>query len=141
VVVNVDGRTMLDIARQRRLEGIVAKRLDSPLQTRPQSGLGEALLRKRTEVLVGGWTSGEGRRAGRLGALLLGVHDADGELVYIGDVGAGRSDTMLDQLAERLKPLGRRDSRSRPRFRAIGPGTPTGSSPRSSARSSTAPSP
>jgi bifunctional non-homologous end joining protein LigD len=34
------------------------------------------------EVIIGGWTAGEGRRAATLGALLLGAHDHTGNAGY-----------------------------------------------------------
>lgn len=50
----------------------------------------------------------DGRRAGTLGALLLGEHDpTSGDLLYIGDVGTGLTDRALRDLHARLAPLGR----------------------------------
>ena len=66
-----------------------------------------ALLTTR-EVLVGGWTTGEGRRSNTLGALLLGARDAEGRLRYLGNVGTGFTEQMLHDLLGRLEPL-RRD--------------------------------
>src|SRR5829696_7727391 len=57
------------------------------------------------EVVVGGWSPGEGRRAGGLGSLLLGVPDDDGRLVYAGHVGTGFSDRVLADLMTRLTRL------------------------------------
>jgi len=58
------------------------------------------------EVVIGGWTPGQGRRGGGIGALLLGIPGADG-LAYVGKVGTGFSDQALDDLARRLGRLGR----------------------------------
>jgi hypothetical protein len=57
------------------------------------------------EVVVGGWSPGEGRRAGGLGSLLLGVPDDAGRLVYAGHVGTGFSDRVLADLMGRLRKL------------------------------------
>lgn len=46
----------------------------------------------RQEVVVAGWVPGEGRREDRIGALVIGVHDADGSLRYAGKVGTGFND-------------------------------------------------
>ena len=54
------------------------------------------------EVVIGGWKPGEGRRAGTIGSLLLGIHDDDGNLVYAGHVGTGFSDAVLDELQAML---------------------------------------
>ena len=56
---------------------------------------------------IGGWTVGEGRRARTFGSLLLGAHDENGGLRYLGHVGTGFSDAQLDQLMARLRPLTR----------------------------------
>ena len=61
-------------------------------------------------MLVGGWTAGEGRRTRTFGSLLLGAHDTDGRLRYLGHVGTGFSDALLDALMARLRPLARRSS-------------------------------
>ena len=42
------------------------------------------------DVVIGGWKPGKNGRAGRLGALLMGLPDGDG-LRYIGSVGSGFS--------------------------------------------------
>ena len=62
------------------------------------------------EVLIGGWTAGEGRRSGTLGALLLGARDPAGRLRYLGNVGTGFTDSMLRALAAQLEPLRRAGS-------------------------------
>jgi len=104
------GAAMLDAARQQRLEGVVAKRLGSAYQPGRRSGDWLKVKHLRTqEVLVVGWTPGQGRRQGRLGALLLGVW-RHGELTYAGKVGTGFSDRALDELGEALAPLVRPDT-------------------------------
>lgn len=45
-------------------------------------------LRKTIDVVVGGWTEGEGRRTGTIGALILGVPEPGG-LRFVGNVGTG----------------------------------------------------
>ncbi len=65
-----------------------------------------ALVRTQ-EVLVGGWTAGEGRRTATFGSLLLGAYDAAGALRYLGHVGTGFSDAVLVGLMTRLRPLAR----------------------------------
>jgi bifunctional non-homologous end joining protein LigD len=56
------------------------------------------------EVVIGGWTEGEGERAGSLGALLLGVYDGD-ELRYAGKVGTGFDARKRKDLLAKLGPL------------------------------------
>jgi bifunctional non-homologous end joining protein LigD len=93
------------------LEGVVAKRLDSPYAPGARNGSWIKIKNfGRQELVVGGWLAGEGRRSSRIGALLVGVHDADGAFRYAGRVGTGFSDAELDRLAKLLAPLRREDS-------------------------------
>jgi bifunctional non-homologous end joining protein LigD len=105
-----DGQAMLDASRAQGLEGIIAKRLDSPyLPGRRSSGWVKVKNFRRIDVVIGGWMPGEGRRGGRLGALLVGFYE-EGELRYAGRVGSGFTETELDRLNRLLAPLERPDS-------------------------------
>jgi bifunctional non-homologous end joining protein LigD len=104
-----DGDALLAAAHERGLEGIVAKRLDSTYEPgkRTRAWL-KVKVRRRQEMVVGGWIAGEGGRAGRIGALLVGYHDAPGDgspLRFAGRVGTGFSDAELRRLAEVMAPL------------------------------------
>jgi bifunctional non-homologous end joining protein LigD len=101
---------LLRASGEQGLEGLVLKRLDSAYS--PGKRTGEWLKVKnvgRQEFVIGGWLPGQGRRQGRLGALLVG-HYADGELHYAGKVGTGFSEQDLAALAARLAPLEREES-------------------------------
>ncbi len=103
-----DGRALLDAAESAGLEGVVAKRRDSTY--RPGSRTREWVkvkVRRRQEFVVGGWSVGEGGRAGRIGGLLVGYHDepgAGGPLRFAGRVGSGLSDREIDTLTDLLVP-------------------------------------
>lgn len=100
------------IAETKRLglEGVIGKRRDSPYQPGRRSPNWIKVKNLiRQEVVVAGWVPGAGRRADRIGALVIGVHDADGRLRYAGRVGTGFDDAELDRLARLLEPR-RRDS-------------------------------
>ena len=103
------GQALLDATREQGLEGIVAKRLDARYEPGRRSGAWRKLRnRHRQELVIGGWTEGEGRRMGRVGALLLGVHERPGgPLRYAGRVGSGFTEAMLAELERRLEPLRR----------------------------------
>src|SRR4051812_20776480 len=96
-----DGEGILAASAARGLEGIICKRLDSPYEPGRR---GNTWLKvkntRRQELVIGGWQPGEGKRAGHLGALLVGFYE-NGELVYGGKVGTGFDQRELD----RLKPL------------------------------------
>ncbi|WP_344450106.1 non-homologous end-joining DNA ligase [Actinocorallia aurantiaca] len=98
---------LLAYTEQERLEGLIAKRLDSRYLPGRRASTWQKIKNFRTqEVLVVGWRAGKGRREDTLGSLLLGVHDR-GRLRYAGHVGTGFDDAELDDLAARLRPLER----------------------------------
>jgi bifunctional non-homologous end joining protein LigD len=102
-----DGEALLAAARQQELEGVVAKLVDSQYRPGQRSGDWQKLkLRQTQEVVVAGYTRGQGRRTGGFGALVVGVHDA-GDLRWAGNVGTGFSDREIDRLLGVLRPLER----------------------------------
>jgi bifunctional non-homologous end joining protein LigD len=87
------------------LEGVVAKRLDSRyLPGRRSPAWIKAKHVRTREVVIGGWTPGQGRRRASIGALLLGVPRGEG-LEYVGHVGTGFTELELARLADLLRPL------------------------------------
>jgi bifunctional non-homologous end joining protein LigD len=103
-----EGRALLAATAEQQLEGVVAKRMDSPYQ--PGARTRDWVKVKsvaRQELVVGGWMQGKGKRSDSVGALLLGVYEADGQLRYVGRVGSGFSDSELQRLAGLLAPLTR----------------------------------
>ncbi|MGH9091319.1 MAG: non-homologous end-joining DNA ligase [Acidimicrobiales bacterium] len=96
------GADVLAAAAERGLEGVVAKRAGSPYRPGRRHPDWTKVKRFLTqEVVVGGWSAGQGRRRGGVGALLLGVPSARG-LGYVGKVGTGFTDATLGHLARRL---------------------------------------
>ena len=103
------GEAMLAASRSAGLEGVVAKRADSPYEEgRRSSAWLKIKNRLRQELVIGGWMEGEGKRMGSPGALLVGYWDDD-HLVYAGRVGTGFTDATLAQLSTLLAPLVRAD--------------------------------
>jgi bifunctional non-homologous end joining protein LigD len=93
------GRDVLAASEENGLEGVVAKRLDSPYRPGLRSPDWRKVKNIRTQsVVVGGWRPGQGRRDGGIGSLLFGVPDDEGRLVYAGHVGTGFSDQDLEDL-------------------------------------------
>ncbi|GAA1502980.1 ATP-dependent DNA ligase [Sphaerisporangium rubeum] len=105
-----DGPHALELSRRLGIEGIVSKRLRSPYRPGRRTPDWIKVKNVRTqEVVIGGWSTGQGRRAATMGALLVGVYDA-GRLTYIGNVGTGFTDETLRELGTLLAPLERRTS-------------------------------
>ena len=102
------GQDLLAAARDNGLEGVVAKRLQSPYRPgRRSPDWVKTPLERTTEAIIVGWRPGGGRRAGMIGALVLGAYDDQGRLVHIGDVGTGFTERALREMADRLAPLAR----------------------------------
>jgi bifunctional non-homologous end joining protein LigD len=100
-----DGEDLLAAAKVQGLEGIVAKRTDSPYRQgkRTREWL-KIKTHGRQEFVIAGYTKGQGRRLGRFGSLVLGVWRGD-ELAYAGNVGTGFTDKVIDELLAKLRPL------------------------------------
>ncbi|MDQ1743264.1 MAG: bifunctional non-ous end joining protein LigD [Pseudonocardiales bacterium] len=114
-----NGQAVLRASQELRLEGVVAKRLTSTYRPGRRSPDWRKIKNIRAqEVVVIGWQPGNGRRAGTIGSILLGVPGADGEvppggssatgLRYAGKVGTGFTEAALTALHRQLQPLARR---------------------------------
>jgi bifunctional non-homologous end joining protein LigD len=102
------GEAFLAASRERGLEGVVAKRVDSPYRPGRRSPAWIKVKNlQRATLLIGGWMPGEGRRRERIGALLVGRRDEEGALQYAGRVGTGFTESELDRLSGLLGPLER----------------------------------
>ena len=102
---DVSGAQVLAIAREQGLEGIVAKRGDRPYEPgRRSASWMKFPLKRRQDVVIAGWEEGQHGRAGQLGALLVGVHEA-GRLIYAGQVGTGFTNAALREMKQRLTEL------------------------------------
>ena len=101
-----DGPALLEASRASGLEGVVAKRLDSPYEPGKRSSCWVKVKNvRREDVVVGGWLpmkSPPTSRHDRIGALLVGV-EQDGALRYAGRVGSGFTDKELDRLRGELE--------------------------------------
>ncbi|MFI7422018.1 non-homologous end-joining DNA ligase [Nonomuraea sp. NPDC049684] len=96
---------LLAATREQGLEGVVAKRLDSPYRPGVRSPWWIKVKHLSTrDVVIGGWKPGKGRRAGGIGSLVMGVFTGEG-LTYVGHVGTGFTDAILDDLHQELQPL------------------------------------
>ncbi|QBI18344.1 hypothetical protein ER308_01320 [Egibacter rhizosphaerae] len=100
--VHEHGTAMLSSVAERGLEGLIAKRLASPYRPGRRSHDWLKLkVRRRARCVIGGWTPGQGARAGSFASLLLGVWDS-GSLRFVGRVGTGFTDRELDRLSAML---------------------------------------
>jgi bifunctional non-homologous end joining protein LigD len=86
------------------LEGVIAKRRSAPYQSLRSADWVKLKCGQRQEFVIGGYTQPQGTRQG-FGALLLGVHDAQGLLQHAGDVGTGFSQQALKDIRKQLGAL------------------------------------
>ena len=102
--IETKGEKLFTEMQRQGLEGMVAKRADSPYR---ENVRGDDWLKVKThlrqEVVIGGYTEPRGGRK-YLGSLVVGVYDK-GELVYVGHSGGGIPDEQRKALRDRLAKL------------------------------------
>ena len=103
------GAAFLENVRALGCEGMISKRADLPYTAGRGSAWQKVKCARRIELVVGGYTEGEGSRQG-FGALLLGVYERDGRFSYCGKVGTGFDDATLASIAKRLAPRVRKET-------------------------------
>lgn len=96
--------SMLESACQMKLEGLIGKRAGSTYVSRRSNSWVKIKCKNRQEFVIVGFTDPKGARSG-FGALLLGLHDEQGRLLYAGKVGTGFNHATLESLHAKLKPL------------------------------------
>src|SRR5882762_9808803 len=97
------GKELFTLAEQNGLEGIVAKRVDSPYVSDRSPYWVKLKSTKTVDAVVGGWTEAR-TRALPFGSLLLGLYQGK-KLRFIGHVGSGFDAKKLKELSSRLKEL------------------------------------
>jgi len=95
----------LEESRRLGLEGLVAKRPESPYRPGVRSEAWLKLKVTRTqEVVIGGYRKGSGTRTGRIRSLLVGIPGEHG-LEYAGRVGSGLREMQAERLLTELDAL------------------------------------
>lgn len=100
------------------MEGYVFKRADAAyFPGRRSTAWIKLKCIQRRELVVGGWTEGEGGRSGSIGALVVGLYGldretggSDGRLRYIGKAGSGLTEDWIRQLTTVAQRLGTEDN-------------------------------
>lgn len=104
--VEEKGEAYYMIALEKGLEGIMAKKKDSPYEQGVRSGNWLKIKKLNScDCVVLGYTKGTGVRAETFGALLLSLYDKEGKPVYVGKVGTGFSQETLKTLSETFQAL------------------------------------
>jgi bifunctional non-homologous end joining protein LigD len=98
------GLALFEAAKQRGLEGIVAKKRSSAYVEKRSTDWLKIKITQRQECVIGGYTDPEGSRE-YFGALVLGLYDQQGRLIHVGQVGTGFDQKTLKDIFARLQPL------------------------------------
>lgn len=100
-----EGEALLTATDEQGLEGVMAKRLGSAYVPGKRSPNWRKIKnRRRVDVAIGGFTTGDGNRSSTFGSLLVGRWQGD-TLVFAGGVGTGFDQRTLDELHGRLSDL------------------------------------
>ena len=95
------GEEMLQAARATGLEGIIAKRAASKYESKRSQDWLKIKIVTQQEFIICGYTTGE---RDYFSSLVLGLYE-NGKLVYVGNVGTGFDQSMLELIYRRIEPL------------------------------------
>ena len=100
-----DGMALFEAARERGLEGIVAKRRSGCyLNNRSREWL-KIKITQRQECVIGGYTDPKGSRE-NFGSVVLGLYDDKGRLIPVGQAGSGFTAQTNAEMWKKLEKLG-----------------------------------
>ena len=99
-----NGKALFAAATQRELEGIVAKRRNSPYVQKRSGDWLKIKIVKRQECVIGGYTDPRGSRE-NFGSIVLGLYDDKGRLVPVGQAGSGFNEQTHADMWKRLHSL------------------------------------
>ena len=105
IFADKDGKTYYEAALKTGVEGIMAKKKNSPYEPGIRSHNWLKIKKLATcDCVIFGYTKGTGSRKEAFGALLLGLYDKN-KPIYVGKVGTGFSQKELQSLAAVLEEL------------------------------------
>jgi len=97
------GPQVFEAACAQGMEGIISKQADAPYRSARTKVWRKIKCIQRQEFVIGGYTDPGGTRTA-FGALALGYHDENGDLIYCGRVGTGFDEATLDKIIRLLQP-------------------------------------
>jgi bifunctional non-homologous end joining protein LigD len=98
------GLALFDLAKQKGLEGILAKKRASHYEERRSQEWLKVKVTQTVDCVVGGYTDPEGSRQ-CFGSIVLGLYDKKGRLIHVGQAGTGFNQAMLKEIFQLLKGL------------------------------------
>ena len=98
------GTALFQVARQRGLEGIIAKHRNSYYEEKRTRQWLKIKITKEIEAIIGGYTEPEGSRE-HFGSLVLGLYNEKGQLIHVGQAGTGFDRKMLAAIWKLLQQV------------------------------------
>jgi len=98
------GLALFEVARQKGLEGILAKKRSSHYEERRSHEWLKIKVTQTVDCVIGGYTDPEGSRQ-YFGSIVLGLYDKKGRLIHVGQAGTGFNQAMLKEIWQVLKEL------------------------------------
>jgi len=99
-----EGLALFEVAKQKGLEGILAKKRASHYEERRSREWLKIKLTQTVDCVIGGYTDPEGSRQ-YFGSIVLGLYDEKGRLIHVGQAGTGFNQAMLKEIWQLLKAL------------------------------------
>jgi bifunctional non-homologous end joining protein LigD len=95
------GKALFAVAKQKGLEGILAKRKESLYEERRSGQWLKIKITRTVECVIGGYTDPEGSRE-YFGSIVLGLYDKKGDLIHVGQAGTGFDRKLLKEIYQLL---------------------------------------
>lgn len=99
-----DGMGLYRAAKERGLEGIVAKKRSSCYVEKRSSDWLKIKITQMTEAVIGGYTDPKGSRE-NFGSLVLGQYDDKGRLIHVGQAGSGFTEKSHAEMWKKLHAI------------------------------------
>ena len=96
------GVALFEVAKQKGLEGILAKKRNSCYEERRTREWLKIKITQTVDCVIGGYTEPEGSRQ-YFGSLVLGLYDKKKKLIHVGQAGTGFDQALLKQIFGVLK--------------------------------------
>jgi bifunctional non-homologous end joining protein LigD len=98
------GIALFQVAKQKGLEGIVAKKCNSCYEERRSREWLKIKITQTADCVIGGYTSPEGARQ-YFGSLVLGLYNDKKQLIHVGHAGTGFNHATLKEIFGVLKEI------------------------------------
>jgi len=99
--VDAKGLALFDVAKQKGLEGIVAKRKSGIYEERRSPNWLKIKITQTLDCVIGGYILPQHSRQ-HFGSVVLGLYNKKGQLVHVGQAGSGFDESTLDSVWKQL---------------------------------------